>query len=150
MRDRDSVNELGFKERRSGTVTILDTDELLRIKLRFGGSSVTLANAATSLLADGQKHILLNLEQVKSISARGLGELVSTLVVVKDHGGEMKLFNLSRAVRQLMQATNLFSVFGLYDSEIHAVNSFLAGTTPTLKNQIGRISAAGKVTNDRM
>ena len=150
MRDRDSVNELGFKERRSGAVTILDTDELLRIKLRFGGSSVTLANATSSLLADGQKHILLNLEQVKSISARGLGELVSTLVVVRDNGGELKLFNLSRTVRQLMQATNLFSVFCLYDSETHAVNSFLASTTPTLQNKIGRIGAAGKVTNDRM
>ena len=144
------MNELGFKERRSGAVTILDTDELLRIKLRFGGSSVTLTNAASSLLADGQKHILLNLEQVKSISARGLGELVSTLVIVRDNGGELKLFNLSRTVRQLMGATNLFTVFGLYDSEATAVHSFLASTTPTREKQISRISAAGKVTNDRM
>lgn len=149
MRDRDNLNELGFKERRSGAVTILDTDELLRIKLRFGGSSVTLTNAASSLLADGQKHILLNLEQVKSISARGLGELVSTLVIVRDNGGELKLFNLSRTVRQLMGATNLFTVFGLYDSEAHAVHSFLASTTPTREKRSAEL-ARGKVTNDRM
>ena len=136
------MNELGFKERRVGAVTILDTDELLRIKLRFGGSSVTLVNAASSLLAGGQKHILLNLQQVKSISARGLGELVSTLVVVRDNGGQLKLFNLSPTVRQLMQATNLFAVFGLYDNEARAVNSFVAGTTPTLEKEIDRIIAA--------
>jgi len=133
------LNELGFKERRIGTVTILDTDELLRIKLRFGGSSVTLTNAASSLLAGGQKQILLNLQQVKSISARGLGELVSTLVVVRDNGGQLKLFNLSPTVRQLMQATNLFTVFGLYDSESGAVGSFVANTTPTLENRIDRV-----------
>jgi len=136
---RDNLNELGFKERRIGTVTILDTDELLRIKLRFGGSSVTLTNAASSLLAGGQKQILLNLQQVKSISARGLGELVSTLVVVRDNGGQLKLFNLSPTVRQLMQATNLFTVFGLYDSEARAVGSFVANPTPTLENKIERV-----------
>jgi anti-anti-sigma factor len=131
------LNELGFKERRVGAVTILDTDELLRIKLRFGGSSVTLENATSSLLAGGHKQILLNLEGVKSISAKGLGELVSTLVIVRNGGGELKLFNLAPTVRQLMQATNLFMAFGLYESEAQAVGSFPA-STPSGKKKLNR------------
>lgn len=119
-------NELGFKERRVGSVAILDVDAQLRIKLRFGGSSVPLANAAASLVAAGQNHILLNLDGVSSLGAKSLGELVSALVAVKGGGGELKLFNLGPAVRQLMQATNLFAVFGLYESEAQAIDSFSA------------------------
>ena len=118
------MNELGFKERRVGAVTILDTDELLRIKLRFGGSSVTLVNAASSLLAGGQKHILLNLQQVKSISARGLGELVSTLVVVRDNGGQLKLLNQTKKIHDLLTITKLLTVFESFDNEEKAVASF--------------------------
>ena len=97
---------------------------MLRIRLRFGRSTVTLENAAASLLAAGQKHILLSLDGVDSISAKGLGELVSTFVAVKNGGGQFKLFNLAPTVRQLMRATNLFEVFQPFDSEALAIDSF--------------------------
>ena len=119
-----NLNELGFKERRVGSVTILDADAQLRIKLRFGGSSVPLADAAESLIAAGQNHILLNLDGASSLGAQSLGELVSAFVTVKDRGGELKIFNLAPTVRQMMRATNLFAVFGLYESEAQAIDSF--------------------------
>jgi anti-sigma B factor antagonist len=128
-----NLNELGFKERRVGRVTILDADAQMRIKLRFGGSSVPLANAAASLVAAGQTHILLNLDGVSSLGAKSMGELVSALVAVKDSGGELKLFNLGPTVRQSMQATNLFAVFGLYESEAQAIDSFSVSATPKLE-----------------
>lgn len=124
MISKPNSNVLGFKERRVGPVTILDADAQLRIKLRFGGSSVPLANAAASLVAAGQTNILLNLDGVSSLGAKSLGELVSAFVAVRDGGGELKLFNLGPAIRQLMQATNLFAVFTLYESETQAIDSF--------------------------
>ena len=124
-----NLNELGFKERRVGSVTILDADAQLRIKLRFGGSSVPLADACESLTAAGQTHIVLNLDGVSSLGARSLGELVSAFVAVKDSGGELKIFNLAAPVRQLMRATNLFAVFDLYDSEAQAIDSFSISAT---------------------
>ena len=120
------LSELGIKERRIGSVTILDSDAMLRIKLRFGRSTVTLENAATSLLAAGHKHILLSLGGVDSISAKGLGELVSTFVAVKNGGGQLKVFNLTPTVRQLMRDTNLLEVFQPCESEAHAIDSFCA------------------------
>lgn len=118
------MNQLGIKERHVGNVTILDPDALMRVKLRFGGSSVTLANAVAALLTAGQKNILLNLEGVKAISAKTLGDLVSTHLVVKQGGGEFRLFNPTPVVRQLILVTNLLVVFGLYESEADAVESF--------------------------
>jgi anti-sigma B factor antagonist len=118
------VSELGIKERRVGQVTILETDALMRVDLRFGRSSVTLANAVEALLAGGQKRILLNLDGVKSISARNLGDLVSLHLAVKQHGGQFKLFNLTPMVQQLMRVTNLLPVFALYENEKQAIESF--------------------------
>ena len=126
---KPNLNELGFRERRVGHVTILDADAQLRIKLRLGGSSVPLADAAESLMAAGHTHILLNLNGVSSLGAQSLGELVSAFVAVKESGGELKIFNLAPTVRQLMEATNLFAVFGLYESEAQAIGSFSLSAT---------------------
>lgn len=139
----ERLNAIGFQERRVGNVTILDTDALLRIKLRFGRSSIALANAVASLMASGQKNILLNLDGVSSIGARGLGDLVSTFVVIKNGGGQFKLFNLSPTVQQLMRATNLFAVFSLYESENQAIESFSIANSSRAAADIERGLSAG-------
>jgi anti-sigma B factor antagonist len=123
-----SLSELGIRERRIGSVTILNADARLRINLRFGASSVTLENAAASLLSAGHKHILLSLDGVNAISAKNLGELVSTYVAVKNGGGQFKLFNLTPKVRRLMEVTNLLAVFQLYETEAEALSSFSCDT----------------------
>ena len=120
------MNDLGIKQRRIGTVTVLDTDSVLRIGRKFGSGGVPLEKAVQSLLSLGQRHILLNLSGVKSINAKSLGELVSIFVTVKNGGGEFKLFNLTSTVRQLMKATNLSTVFDFYETERHAIESFPA------------------------
>ena len=136
MISNPNTNELGFKERRVGSVAILDVDAQMRIKLRFGGSSVALADAAASLVAAGQTHILVNLDGVSSLGAKSMGELVSAFVAVRDSGGELKLFNLAPAIRELMQATNLFAVFGLYESEAQAIDSFSVSAMRSSNNLI--------------
>ncbi len=123
------MSNIGIKERRVGSVTILSADGEIRIGLRFGGSSVSLPSAVGSLLEQGQHHILLNLEGVSSIDARGLGELVSSYVVVTRSGGQFKLLNLTHTLRELMMTTKLQTVFDVYESESQAVDSF-AGAIP--------------------
>ena len=123
------MSNIGIKERRVGNVTILSADGEIRIGLRFGGSSVSLPSAVNSLLEQGQHHILLNLEGVASIDARGLGELVSSYVVVTRSGGQFKLLNLTHTLRELMMTTKLQTVFDVYESESQAVDSF-AGDIP--------------------
>ena len=123
------MSNIGIKERRVGSVTILSADGEIRIGLRFGGSSVSLPSAVDSLLEQGQHHILLNLEGVASIDARGLGELVSTYMVVTRNGGQFKLVNLTQMLRELMMTTKLQTVFDVYESESQAVDSF-AGDIP--------------------
>ncbi len=123
------MSNIGIKERRVGNVTILSADGEIRIGLRFGGSSVSLPSAVDSLLEQGRRHILLNLEGVAFIDARGLGELVSNYVVVTRSGGQFKLFNLTQMLRELMMTTKLLTVFDVYETESQAIDSF-AGDNP--------------------
>jgi anti-sigma B factor antagonist len=118
------MSDIGIKERQVGQITILDIDGQVRIALRFGGSSVPLAKAVDSLLDKGRTQILLNLERIASISARDIGEIVSTYVVVNKFGGQFKLFNLRPLVRELMMTTKLLTVFDVYETESQAVESF--------------------------
>jgi len=121
------LNNLGLKQRRVGSVTVLDADQLLRISLKFGISGVPLERAVDSLLTSGQHEILLNLEGVKTIGAKGLGELISIYGKVRDGGGQFKLLNLTPTVRQLITATSLSEVFAFYESEQQAIESFARG-----------------------
>jgi len=105
-------------------VTILDADRVLRISLKFGISGVSLEKAVDSLLTSGQHQILLNLDGITAISAKGLGELVAIFARVARSGGEFKLFNVTPSVRLLMTATKLAGVFGCYDTEQDAIASF--------------------------
>ena len=119
-----SLNNLGIKQRRIGSVTVLDADHILRISLKFGISGVSLERAIDSLLNSGQRQILLNLQEVEMISARGLAELVSLCGRVFEAGGEFKLLNLTPTVRRLMGSSNLSEVFAFYRTEQEAIESF--------------------------
>lgn len=122
------MTDIGIKERLVGDITILDTDGHLRINLRFGGSSVPLSKAVDSLLEKGANRILLNLEGVVSISARAMGEIVSTYVTVKEKKGQFKLFNVKPLVRELMETTKLATIFDVFENESTALASFQGQT----------------------
>ena len=142
------MTDIGIKERLVGDVTVLDSDGHLRINLRFGGSSVPLSRAIDSLLEKGANRILLNLEGVVSISARALGEIVSTYVTVNKASGQFKLFNLKPLVRELMVTTKLVSVFDVFENESQAVASF-QNTTDASRPEPGVTSRQIDTGNDQ-
>lgn len=118
------MSNIGIKQRRVGNVTILDTDAKLRVGLKFGASGFSLTNVVGSLLEEKQNQILLNLEGIKAFDAESLGELVSSYLSVNKDGGQLKIFNLTQALRELLVTTKLVSVFELYESESQALESF--------------------------
>jgi anti-sigma B factor antagonist len=101
-------------------VTILD----LSGRITLGEGSVTLRDAVHDIVTKGQKHILLNLENISYIDSSGIGELVSAFTSVKNSGGELKLLNLTKKVHDLLQITKLYTVFDIWDSEASAVSAF--------------------------
>ncbi|HEX4155165.1 MAG TPA: STAS domain-containing protein [Acidobacteriaceae bacterium] len=101
-------------------VTVLD----LSGKITLGEGSVALRDAIRNALAAGSRKILLNLGEVNYIDSAGLGELVAAYTSVKNAGGELKLLNLSRKVKDLLVITKLLTVFDIKDNEKDAIASF--------------------------
>ena len=106
--------------RKLGGVTIVDISG----RIELGEESAALRDLVRDLLNKGQKQILFNLGGVNYIDSAGLGHLVSAFTSVRNHGGELKLLNLSNNIRNLMQITRLYTVFEITDNEAAAVKSF--------------------------
>ena len=93
-------------------------------RITLGEGSVLLRDTVKDLLAKGQKRILLNLGDVSYIDSSGIGELVSAFTTVKNQGGDLKLLNLTKKVKDLLQITKLYTVFDVKDDEEAAIKAF--------------------------
>lgn len=111
---------MDIKERVVDGVSILD----LSGKIVLGEGDAQVKERIKGLLADGQKRILLNLADVSYIDSAGLGSLISSYATVKREGGQLKLVNLTKRVRDLLAITKLITVFDTYDDEKEALASF--------------------------
>jgi anti-sigma B factor antagonist len=61
---------------------------------------------------------------VNYIDSSGIGELVSSFTTVSNSGGALKLLNLTKRVKDLLQITKLYTVFEVFDDEASALRSF--------------------------
>jgi anti-sigma B factor antagonist len=109
-----------IEERIIGDVTILD----LKGKMTLGEGDELLKDKIKSLIHQGQKKLLLNLEGVPYIDSAGLGEIVRTYTTVSRQGGSLKLVNLTKRITDLLSITKLLTVFETFDTEPDALKSF--------------------------
>jgi anti-sigma B factor antagonist len=92
--------------------------------MTLGEGDELLKNRINTLLADGKKKLLLNLEGVPYIDSAGLGEIVRTFTTVSRQGGKLKLLNLTKRIEDLLSITKLLTVFETFDSEPEAIKSY--------------------------
>jgi anti-sigma B factor antagonist len=111
--------------RRSGNVAIVD----LSGRITLGESTGILRDELRSLLAQGNKHIILNMANVSYVDSAGLGELVGAYTTATNQGGAVKLLHLQGKMKDLMQITKLHTIFATFDDEQSAVSSFGATAT---------------------
>jgi anti-sigma B factor antagonist len=101
-------------------VTIVD----LSGRITLGEASVAVRDVINDLMGKGNKKILLNLVEVEYIDSSGIGVLVGGLSTVRSQGGQLKLVNVSKRIRDLLRITKLYSLFDVKDDEPTAVASF--------------------------
>jgi anti-sigma B factor antagonist len=93
-------------------------------QITLGEASADLRDEVRDQLGQKFSKMLLNLAEVTYIDSAGLGELTAAYTSVRNRGGELKLLNLTKRVRDLMQITKLYTVFDVYDDEKTAIASF--------------------------
>jgi anti-sigma B factor antagonist len=101
-------------------VTILEP----KGKITIGVGDVALREAVTEALEAGARNILVDLGGVSTIDSSGIGELVSAFTTVTNRGGKLKLVNLPPKVTDILQITQLISVFEVHDKLGEALASF--------------------------
>ncbi|HXA57028.1 MAG TPA: STAS domain-containing protein [Candidatus Acidoferrum sp.] len=106
--------------RQVGEISVVDFSG----KITLGEGSSVLRRMIKDLLDQGQAKIILNLEDVDYIDSSGIGELVVAHSAVETAKGELKLLNLTRRVRDIVQITRLFTVFDIQTDEAAALRSF--------------------------
>ncbi len=109
-----------INKRKVNDVTVLD----LSGDITIGEGDVKLRDTVKELLEQGEKNIILNLGNVKYIDSSGVGELVRCFTSVKNRGGELKLLNLMKKIREVLTITQLITIFDIYTDEKEAVESF--------------------------
>jgi anti-sigma B factor antagonist len=106
--------------REKGDVTIVDLDGPLVAEL---GEKI-LRETMNELVGQDRKRILLNLSGVSRIDSSGIGELVAGVKLAERFGCSVKLVNLSRQVREVLDLTRLLPLLEIHDGEPEALAAF--------------------------
>jgi anti-sigma B factor antagonist len=93
-------------------------------RIVLGEESNSLRETLKSLVAAGNKKIVLNMADVTYIDSTGLGTLVAAHLTAKNQGASLRLCNLGKKFHEIMQVTKLLTVFDVYDTETAAISSF--------------------------
>ena len=106
--------------RQINDVTILD----LNGKITIGTGDIALRQALSEALVAGARHLFVNMARATMIDSSGIGELVSGYTTTANHGGRLKLCILPPKVSDILEITQLITVFEVFDSEQEAIESF--------------------------
>jgi len=92
-------------------------------RIVLGEESTALREKVKSLLASGQKKIVLNMDNVTYIDSSGLGALVASHTSARSQGAALKLSNLGSKFTEILQVTKLYTVFEVLPTEAAAIAS---------------------------
>lgn len=93
-------------------------------RIVLGEESTALREKVKSLLASGQKKVVLNMEHVSYIDSSGLGALVASHTSARSQGASLKLSHLGSKFQEILLVTKLVTVFEVYPTEAAAIASF--------------------------
>ena len=84
-----------------------------------------------SLIASGERQIVIDLSQVTHMDSGSVGTLVAVHLHTLKRAGMLKLLNPSERVTRVLHITRLESIFEVFSTEVDAVRSFArSGSVP--------------------
>lgn len=107
-------------QREVGGVVILD----LNGKLTGGPDAEVFRTLFKSLIEQGKKQIVVNLEKVSWINSTGLGILIHSFSSVRAAGGDLVVMGASERIESILYVTKLSLLFKSFENEDEAVRSF--------------------------
>jgi anti-anti-sigma factor len=90
----------------------------------IGAEPSTLKELITSLLARGERRIVLDVEHLRTMDSTGLAEIVASYKATVATGGMLKMAGAKGHIRRLLQVTKVDTFIHVYESEAEAIASF--------------------------
>lgn len=110
---------LTLSTRSVGAVTVIDASG----RITLGDATGQLRDTVHKEAEQNTK-ILLNLADVSYIDSAGLGEMLGSFTSVKNRGGDLKLLNVQKRIKDLLQITRLYTIFETFEDEAAAIASY--------------------------
>ena len=106
-------NTMQMTERVIDDVVILD----LHGRMTAERCDDRLPSTVRRMLRQGYRSLVLNLEGVSYMDSTCLGEIIAAYVVLKDHGGQLRLLNVPRRIQHLLDLAKLRMIETLRSDE---------------------------------
>ena len=95
-----------------------------RGKIMGGPDASLLQDKLYEYLKKDVKKVIVDLGKVDWMNSTGLGILISGFTTLRNHGGQLKLVNVTAKIESLLVITKLAAVFEKSDSIEEAMASF--------------------------
>jgi anti-sigma B factor antagonist len=79
--------------------------------------------AVNDILADGEKHLVIDMAGVTYMDSSGFGTLLSATKRLRPQGGTVNLVKVSPAIDRILRITRLNTIFGTYDNVDEAISA---------------------------
>jgi anti-sigma B factor antagonist len=112
---------LKFSDREEGEVTIVEPQG----KIMGGPDASLLHERFHELIDQGKKKVVVDLFKVNWMNSSGLGILISSLITLRNKGGNLKLARVPERITNLLQVTKLITVFQTYETVEEAIKSYV-------------------------
>ena len=111
---------MSVEERPAGDVVVLDVKGEMMNNKEYG----SLKTRVGEVLDRGHLSLLLNLSQVPYMNSRGVGELASAFISVRNRHGKLKVAASQSRVMKILALSKLDTVIEMFDTEAEALHSF--------------------------
>ena len=82
------------------------------------------SNSMNSLIEDGKKNILLDLQEVSYISAKGIGVIADFFRRIKEYNGDLKIIYALNPLKNIFDMCGLTKYMEFFTDEKDALASF--------------------------
>ena len=93
-------------------------------RIVLGAEGDALREELQTLVHDGKKKLVLNMNNIEYIDRAELGTLIEAHLNAKSQGASLKLCHLRSKLQEVLQITRLATVFQVCNTEAGAVASF--------------------------
>jgi len=72
--------------------------------------------AIVNLVADGQRHLFLDMREVSFMDSSGFGALLGATKRLRPEGGSLNLIGCNRTIQRMLHLTRLDTILGVFDT----------------------------------